>query len=78
MYCLANENIDISYKVNIALGEICVYVPYDFMEFLTRDSVEEKYNEFCKLVHQYVIPGLRMSSHHLLLESMSRSLWEKL
>lgn len=62
VYCLANENTDISYKVNRALGEICVYVPYDFMEFLTRDSVEEKYNEFCKLVHQYVIPGLEENS----------------
>ncbi|OSY12000.1 hypothetical protein [Bacillus mycoides] len=62
VYCLANENTDISYKVNRALGEICVYVPYDFMGFLTRDSVEEKYNEFCKLVHQYVIPGLEENS----------------
>lgn len=62
VYCLANENTDISYNVNRSLGEIRVDVPYDFMGFLTLDSVEEKYNEFCKLVRQYVIPGLEVNS----------------
>ncbi|EOP72273.1 hypothetical protein [Bacillus cereus] len=62
VYCLANENTDISYNVNRSLGGICVDVPYDFMGFLTLDSVEEKYNEFCKLVRQYVIPGLEVNS----------------
>ncbi|EJQ54082.1 Uncharacterized protein BWINRASL_00974 [Bacillus mycoides] len=62
VYCLANENTDISYNVNRSLGEIRVDVPYDFMGFLTLDSVEEKHNEFCKLVRQYVIPGLEVNS----------------
>lgn len=62
VYCLANENTDISYNVNRSLGEIRVDIPYDFMGFLTLDSVEEKYNEFCKLVRQYVIPGLEVNS----------------
>ncbi|MDM5192450.1 hypothetical protein QUG02_05600 [Bacillus hominis] len=62
VYCLANENTDISYNVNRSLGEIHVDVPYDFMGFLTLDSVEEKYNEFCKLIRQYVIPGLEVNS----------------
>ena len=33
VFCLANENTDISYEVNRALGEIRIYVPYDFMDF---------------------------------------------
>ncbi|MFL1662269.1 hypothetical protein ACPCHR_10820 [Bacillus bombysepticus] len=62
VFCLANENTDISYEVNRALGEIRVYVPYDFMDFLALNSVEEKYKEFCKLVRQYVVPGLEENS----------------
>ena len=46
VYCLANKNTDISYKVNRALGEICIDIPYDFMNFLTLNSVEEKCQEF--------------------------------
>ena len=48
--------------MNRALGEIRIYVPYDFMDFLALNSVEEKYKEFCKLVRQYVIPGLEENS----------------
>ncbi|HDR3328190.1 MULTISPECIES: hypothetical protein [Bacillus] len=62
VFCLANENTDISYEVNRALGEIRIYVPYDFMDFLALNSVEEKYKEFCKLVRQYVIPELEENS----------------
>ena len=62
VFCLANENTDISYEVNRALGEIRIYVPYDFMDFLALNSVEEKYKEFCKLVRQYVVLGLEENS----------------
>lgn len=50
VFCLVNENIDILYEVNRVLGEICIYVLYDFMDFLVLNLVEEKYKEFCKLV----------------------------
>ncbi|MDZ4482851.1 hypothetical protein ORM86_06415 [Bacillus cereus] len=62
VYCLAKEHTDVSYKVNRASGEISILVPYDFMNFLTLESVEEKYKEFCKLVRQYVVPGLEENS----------------
>jgi hypothetical protein len=62
VYCLAKESTDVSYKVNRTSGEISVLVPYDFMNFLTLELVEEKCKEFCKLVRQYVIPGLEENS----------------
>ena len=76
VFCLANENTDISYEVNRALGEIRVYVPYDFMDFLTLNSVEEKYKEFCKLYANMLSLDLKkiLSFHPLLLKGIQKNL----
>lgn len=62
IYCLANPNKPTSYEVNRVLGEISILIPYDFMNFLNLESTEDKYSEFCELVHQYVIPAIEKTS----------------
>lgn len=62
IYCLANPNKDISYELCEDLWEICIFVPYDYMQFLNLESVEEKYKHFCELVHLYVVPAIEKYS----------------
>lgn len=62
IYCLANPNKDTSYELCEDLWEICIYVPYDYMQFLNMKSVEEKYKHFCDLVHLYVVPAIEKYS----------------
>ncbi|CAM4206452.1 hypothetical protein BACERE00185_01109 [Bacillus mobilis] len=63
IYCLANPNKDISYELHETLGEICIFVPYDYMQFLNVESVEEKYKHFCELVYLYVVPAIEKYSN---------------
>lgn len=63
VFCLAKVNKGDFCEVMVDMNQIDISIPYDFMDFLTLNSVEEKYEEFCKLVRQYVIPVLEENSN---------------
>ncbi|NWK72279.1 hypothetical protein HWX41_25315 [Bacillus paramycoides] len=62
VFCLAKVNKGDFCEVTVDMNQIDISISYDFMDFLTLHSVEEKYEEFCKLVRQYVIPVLEENS----------------
>ncbi|WP_338751124.1 hypothetical protein [Bacillus sp. FJAT-52991] len=62
VYCLANPKKTFSYDEDYALKEIEVSIPYDYMSFFNLDSNEEKFQEFTKLIHQYITPILQKHS----------------
>ncbi len=40
-----------------------IFVPYDYMQFLNLESVEEKYKHFCELVYLYVVLAIEKYSN---------------
>lgn len=62
IYCLANPNKDISYEIKDTLGEIRIFIPYDYMCFLNKKSTGEKYQHFCELVRLYVVLAIEKYS----------------
>ncbi|MGE6348869.1 hypothetical protein ACQKIY_16455 [Bacillus mycoides] len=79
IYCLANPNKDTSYELRESLGEICIFVPYDYMQFLNLESVEKKYKHFCELVYRYVVPAIEkysIISLEMIKESVNEALQE--
>ncbi|MES5928581.1 hypothetical protein QCI77_21675 [Bacillus cereus group sp. MG9] len=65
VFCLAKVNKGDFCEFIVDMNQIDISISYDFMDFLTLNSVEEKYEEFCKLVRQYVIPALEENSNLL-------------
>ncbi|GGE62023.1 hypothetical protein [Priestia taiwanensis] len=53
-----NPNKEVSIKISEALGEISIFIPDDYMDFINIKLTEEKFQHFSTLIRQYVIPVL--------------------
>ncbi len=58
VYCLANPNKEVSYSEEMAIRDIEVFLPDDYMLFIELESIEEKYEAFCHIVRSYIVPCL--------------------
>ncbi len=58
VYCLANPNKEVSYSEEMAIRDIEVFLPDDYMLFIELGSIEEKYEAFCHIVRSYIVPCL--------------------
>ena len=58
IYCLGNERSNLSVEKHLSIHEIQVKAPYNYQEFMSLASTEEKFEEFKRLIHFYVVPVL--------------------
>ncbi|GHI01381.1 hypothetical protein [Neobacillus kokaensis] len=62
VFCLANSIKTVSFDEDIAIGDIKILVPYDYMSFLKLGSTEDKFQEFSELVRRYIVPAIKKYS----------------
>ncbi|MDC7783987.1 hypothetical protein [Priestia megaterium] len=62
VYCLANPNKEVSYSEEKATQEVEIFLPDDYMLFIELETVEKKYQAFCNIVRNYIVPVLEKYS----------------
>ncbi len=59
VYCLANPNKEVSYSEEMAIRDIEVFLPDDYMLFIELESIEENYSSFSlTTIEKYVEESL--------------------
>ncbi|OCA92583.1 hypothetical protein [Pseudobacillus wudalianchiensis] len=58
IYLLADPKKNVSHKEDLSLGEISIFLPDDYMDFLKLSSNEDKFQAFSKVIINCVVPCL--------------------